>query len=47
MSAASGPARLTGAARRGISRAMASSAPPAEPGFAVYVHWPFCLSKCP
>ncbi len=26
---------------------MASSAPPADPGFAVYVHWPFCLSKCP
>src|SRR5271156_1347066 len=20
---------------------------PAEPGFGVYVHWPFCLSKCP
>src|SRR5262249_21180014 len=19
----------------------------AEPGFGVYVHWPFCLSKCP
>src|ERR1700758_4460168 len=19
----------------------------ADPGFAVYVHWPFCLSKCP
>src|ERR1700712_4265181 len=19
----------------------------ANPGFAVYVHWPFCLSKCP
>ena len=26
---------------------MASTAPPADPGFAVYVHWPFCLSKCP
>ena len=28
----------------------ASSSPPAlaaEPGFGVYVHWPFCLSKCP
>jgi oxygen-independent coproporphyrinogen-3 oxidase len=22
-------------------------APPAEPGFGIYVHWPFCLSKCP
>ena len=22
-------------------------APPADPGFGVYVHWPFCLSKCP
>jgi oxygen-independent coproporphyrinogen-3 oxidase len=21
--------------------------PPADPGFGVYVHWPFCLSKCP
>ena len=21
--------------------------PDADPGFAVYVHWPFCLSKCP
>jgi putative oxygen-independent coproporphyrinogen III oxidase len=20
---------------------------PREPGFAVYIHWPFCLSKCP
>src|SRR5271155_119599 len=20
---------------------------PADPGFGVYVHWPFCLSKCP
>ncbi len=20
---------------------------PTEPGFALYVHWPFCLSKCP
>ena len=20
---------------------------PNDPGFAVYVHWPFCLSKCP
>jgi oxygen-independent coproporphyrinogen-3 oxidase len=27
----------------------ASLAPklPADPGFGVYVHWPFCLSKCP
>ena len=26
----------------------ASTAPsPREPGFALYVHWPFCLSKCP
>ncbi len=21
--------------------------PPGDPGFAVYVHWPFCVSKCP
>jgi oxygen-independent coproporphyrinogen-3 oxidase len=24
-----------------------SHAEPRDPGFAVYVHWPFCLSKCP
>ncbi|MDR3374722.1 MAG: radical SAM family heme chaperone HemW [Ancalomicrobiaceae bacterium] len=25
-----------------------ASAPPArDPGFGIYVHWPFCLSKCP
>ncbi|MDE2356075.1 MAG: coproporphyrinogen III oxidase, partial [Alphaproteobacteria bacterium] len=25
------------------------TAPPGvdEPGFGIYVHWPFCLSKCP
>jgi putative oxygen-independent coproporphyrinogen III oxidase len=23
------------------------AAPAADPGFAVYVHWPFCLAKCP
>ncbi len=22
-------------------------AEPTDPGFGVYVHWPFCLSKCP
>jgi len=21
--------------------------PSPDPGFAVYVHWPFCLAKCP
>ncbi len=26
---------------------MASRLKPFDPGFAVYVHWPFCLSKCP
>jgi oxygen-independent coproporphyrinogen-3 oxidase len=27
---------------------MASQSPPhIDPGFGVYVHWPFCLSKCP
>jgi len=25
----------------------ALAAPNDEPGFAVYVHWPFCLAKCP
>ncbi len=24
-----------------------ASAPEPEPGFGVYVHWPFCLAKCP
>jgi len=27
--------------------AMADSAALGDPGFAVYVHWPFCLAKCP
>src|SRR6201994_3556179 len=27
--------------------ARADRDPPEEPGFGVYVHWPFCLSKCP
>ena len=27
--------------------ARADRAAPADPGFGVYVHWPFCLSKCP
>src|SRR5262249_27344256 len=27
--------------------ASADRPPPGEPGFGVYVHWPFCLSKCP
>ncbi|MGB5948580.1 MAG: radical SAM family heme chaperone HemW [Parvibaculum sp.] len=26
---------------------MPASGADAEPGFGVYVHWPFCLSKCP
>lgn len=26
---------------------MANRFPPIENGFGVYVHWPFCLSKCP
>ena len=26
---------------------MPRPAPDADPGFGVYVHWPFCLSKCP
>lgn len=32
-----------------VSAATAGSAwpPGGEPGFGVYVHWPFCLSKCP
>src|SRR6201994_2983022 len=27
--------------------ARADRTSPDEPGFGVYVHWPFCLSKCP
>ena len=27
--------------------ALADSAGLGDPGFAVYVHWPFCLAKCP
>src|ERR1700742_4885287 len=27
--------------------ARADRASPDEPGFGVYVYWPFCLSKCP
>ena len=27
--------------------AMADLAGLGDPGFAVYVHWPFCLAKCP
>ncbi len=32
-----------------IARAGAFLGPAADgdPGFGVYVHWPFCLSKCP
>src|SRR5487761_1956022 len=27
---------------------MASATPPRfDPGFGIYVHWPFCASKCP
>ncbi|MBX9738494.1 MAG: radical SAM protein, partial [Beijerinckiaceae bacterium] len=26
---------------------MATRHPSFDPGFGVYVHWPFCLSKCP
>src|SRR5690606_26152050 len=29
------------------SSLMPASGADAEPGFGVYVHWPFCLSKCP
>jgi putative oxygen-independent coproporphyrinogen III oxidase len=35
---------LTGAEAATIARARID---PASPGFGVYVHWPFCLSKCP
>src|ERR1700729_1616714 len=27
--------------------AASQDALPSDPGFAVYVHWPFCLAKCP
>jgi putative oxygen-independent coproporphyrinogen III oxidase len=35
---------------RSVIAAVASAdtgPPPADPGFGVYVHWPFCLAKCP
>jgi oxygen-independent coproporphyrinogen-3 oxidase len=35
--------RMTSAASAGP----ASPAPGTDPGFAVYVHWPFCAQKCP
>ena len=30
-----------------IAVARADAGAPVDPGFGVYVHWPFCLSKCP
>ncbi|HSU99817.1 MAG TPA: radical SAM protein, partial [Roseiarcus sp.] len=30
-----------------IAVARAEPGASADPGFGVYVHWPFCLSKCP
>jgi len=30
-----------------IEHGLASAAPEAAPPFGVYIHWPFCLSKCP
>src|SRR6201987_1873897 len=30
-----------------LAAASADRGPHDEPGFGVYVHWPFCLSKCP
>jgi oxygen-independent coproporphyrinogen-3 oxidase len=30
-----------------IAEARSSGPAPAGPGFALYVHWPFCLAKCP
>ncbi len=32
---------------RPASGSDAEGSRPADPGFAVYVHWPFCLQKCP
>ena len=32
---------------RMIRDQIARPAPDVDPGFGVYVHWPFCLSKCP
>ncbi len=29
------------------SQAQGASGPTADPGFGIYVHWPFCASKCP
>lgn len=35
------------AAEPGCGRRRGPAAAAADPGFAVYVHWPFCASKCP
>lgn len=39
--------RCRTAPTRSGSLSMPASASEAKPGFGVYVHWPFCLSKCP
>jgi putative oxygen-independent coproporphyrinogen III oxidase len=30
-----------------LERPQITLPPPVDPGFGVYVHWPFCLAKCP
>ncbi|WP_029351691.1 radical SAM family heme chaperone HemW [Bosea sp. 117] len=30
-----------------LERPPRAAPPPVDPGFGVYVHWPFCLAKCP
>src|SRR5579872_4374529 len=40
-------APMSAAAPSGGASAPASAGERGEPGFAVYLHWPFCKSKCP
>jgi len=38
---------ITRSAQASVATDMKSAKNPSEEGFGVYVHWPFCLSKCP
>ncbi|MCK0206810.1 radical SAM family heme chaperone HemW [Starkeya koreensis] len=38
---------MTDGAHRTAGRTALAAPPPADPGFGVYVHWPFCKAKCP
>ncbi|QFR33953.1 radical SAM family heme chaperone HemW [Ancylobacter sp. TS-1] len=38
---------MTDGAHSPAGRTALAAPPPADPGFGVYVHWPFCKAKCP